>query len=59
MNTNMKELIFNEMEQANGGIVITTGTLAVVGLCVAAVSLACDCVALGKKIYKDVKKKNS
>ena len=58
MNTNMKELSFNEMEQANGGIVITTGTLAVIGLCVGAVSLACDCVALGRKIYKDVKKKH-
>ena len=59
MNTNMKELSFNEMEQVNGGIVITTGTLAVISLCVASVSLACDCIALGKKIYKDIKKKNA
>ena len=58
MNTSMKELSFSEMEQVNGGIVITTGTLAVIGLCVGCVSLACDCVAFGKKIYKDIKKKS-
>ena len=39
MNTNMKELNLNEMEQANGGTII--GLICVLGLVGSAIGLAC------------------
>ena len=53
MNTNMKELNLNELEQVSGGEPITV--CAVIGLCVAGVSLAVDLAKFGRKIYKNIK----
>ena len=54
MNTNMKELNLNELEQISGGEPVTVA--AIIGLCVAGVSLAVDLAQFGRKIYKDIKK---
>ena len=47
MNTNMKELNLNEMEQVNGGSITVAGAAAVVAVAAAAIRVASfvyDCV---------------
>ena len=51
MDTNMKELNLNEMEQVSGGSVT-----AAIGLGTACVCLVISAAAFGRKIYKDIKK---
>lgn len=50
MNTGMKELNLNEMEQVSGSGII----LAAIGLGAACVCLAVETVKFGRKIYKDL-----
>jgi bacteriocin-like protein len=54
MNTNMKELNINELEQVSGGEPVT---LAAIGLGTACVCLIVEGIKFGKKIYKDVTSK--
>ena len=49
MNTSMKELNLNEMEQVNGGSVA-----AAVSLGTACVCLVISAAEFGRKIYKDI-----
>ena len=54
MNTSMKELNINELEQVSGGEPVT---LAAIALGTACVCLVVEGVKFGKKIYKDVTSK--
>ncbi len=54
MNTNMKELSMNEMEQVSGSGII----LAAIGLGTACVALGVEAFRFGRKIYKDIKKRD-